>query len=270
MYNNPKEFIKVISELAEQIEYFKLILTQKEQVSDSSFVDIEKSIESNKLNIVKYLTNKVNYQEWKDENNNNELLLTRYIKDGYFDNEIGFDGLKDRILIDFSEKYEKVKDTVLTLQEKKRIEYQDKNNVPTSNRGFSQDVINYVRNIHNKEFCFKRKLEQFDDLLPTRVSSISKEFLSLIKKYPIVLKDHPNHYYLNRPGSLLRTTTINETLELVRDSSMGDSDATDSLTLLLKKAKELLKGKSIEDVITEVRKISKEQQFKNNQKNKIN
>jgi hypothetical protein len=252
-YFSPNDFSKGILEFAEKVEYAKLLQANLINIDENSIRELEKEIAERKWAIYEYLSDIKNYDEWKNFNNNNAEMLTKYVQKNYFQEEFSDSLLKDRLQRDFGDSLAANPELALTKREKETLKYYEENMIPKEKRTYLKEFDPIVANIHNKEKCFSRNFSRMLNNLPKKLNKDVEKILSLIKSNPLLLKDNPHHYVVNRynENPCVNTEQLKDILE---EANMGNVTANIKLSQLLKSMEEMNKGVTSKNLIKKYRK----------------
>ena len=252
-YFSVNEFSKGITEFAEKCEYAKLLQANLATVDEKSIRSLEVEIAERKWAISEYLSNSSNYEEWKKFDNNNVEMLTKYVQKDYFKNEFEGTKLQEKITRDFTEQLKSNPDAAVTKREKLMIKHYEDNNVLVENRTFLSEHDAVVAGIHQKDKCFQRNFSRMLNDLPKKNSKEVSKVIDLVKANPLVLKDNPHHYVVNR-GISNPSVSANGLKEILDDANIGDPSALAKLSKLQTSIEEMTKGTTNKNLVESYRK----------------
>lgn len=252
-YFSVNEFSKGILEFAEKAEYAKVLQANLATVDENSVRELEKEIAERKWAISEYLQEGSNYEEWKNFGNNNAEMLTKYVQKDYFQDEFSGSRLQDRLQRDFGESLANHPELGLTKREKATIKHYEDNMVSEDKRTYLKEFDGVVANIHNKEKCFARNFSKMLNDLPKKTTKDVEKALNLVKGNPLLLKDNPHHYVVNR-GRDNPSVNTEQFKDILEEANMGDSAATNKLSKLLTSMEDMNKGVTNKNLIEKYRK----------------
>ena len=277
LYINPEQTSKAISEVAEQIEYLKVLYrNQHQNYSEdnlNAIIDYESDIRTFKWGIISYLSDDNNYHQWKVATKNNAALFFKYFNKGYFEQEIGYNkDLRIKIIADFKTLYENTPPEYLhTNKEKQLLKYYKENNISEENYDKYTQEEQLVLNLYDKESCFNANYNYLLDNLPDnkKLPKEAQNAVTLVQKNPLLLADHPFHYVLNRNKAKYPTVSCDKFLHLLLDSTVGDYDAIDTLKKMVIVLDKLDRRESQKAVIRSIREEALGNNLSNKNKNTI-
>lgn len=237
LYISAEQTSKAISEVAEQIEYLKVLYrNHNQQYSEDNLkaiIEYESDIRKFKWGIISYLSDDNNYHQWKVATKNNAALFFKYFNKGYFEQEIGYNkDLRIKIIADLKTLYDNTPAEYLhTNKEKQLLRYYNDNNISEENYDKYSAEEQLVLNLYDKESCFNANYNYLLDNLPDnkKLPKEAQNAVVLVKKNPLLLADNPFHYVLNRHPGKYPTVSCDKFLHLLLDSTVGDYDAIDTL-----------------------------------------
>lgn len=252
-YFSVNEFSKGILEFAEKAEYAKVLQANIAMVDDNSVRELEQDIAERKWAISEYLNNGNNYEEWKNFGNNNAEMLTKYIQKNYFKEEFSGSKLQEKIIRDFGESLNAHPELAVTKREKSVIKHYEDNMVPEEKRTYLKEFDPIVANIHNIEKCFSRNFSKMLSDLPKKLNKEVEKVLNLVKDNPLLLKDNPHHYVINR-GKENPAVNTEQLKDILEEANMGDPSANNKLSKLLTSMEDMNKGITNKNLIEKYRK----------------
>lgn len=252
-YFSVNEFSKGILEFAEKAEYAKVLQGQLAVVDENSVRQLEQELAERKWAISEYLAHGSNYEEWKNFGNNNGEMLTKYVQKDYFQNEFAGTKLKERLQRDFAESLKDNPEFALTKREKATLKHYDDNLVPQEKRTFLKEFDSVVANIHNKEKCFARNFSKMLNDLPKKLTKDVEKTLGLVKANPLLLKDNPHHYVVNRAKENA-SVSADQLKDILEEANMGDPSANAKLEKLTTSMESMSKGDTNKNLIEKYRK----------------
>lgn len=252
-YFSVNEFSKGILEFAEKAEHAKVLQGQLAVVDENSVRQLEVELAERKWAITDYLSNGSNYEEWTKFGNNNGEMLSKYVQKDYFQNEFVGTKLKERINRDFAESLSSNPELGFTKREKATLKHYEDNMVPQEKRTFLKEFDSVVANIHNKDKCFSRNFSKMLSDLPKKLTKEVEKTLALVKGNPLLLKDNPHHYVLNR-GRENPSVSADQLKDILEDANMGDSSACTKLEKITSSMESMSQGDSNKSLIEKYRK----------------
>jgi hypothetical protein len=252
-YFSVNEFSKGVLEFAEKAEYAKVLQAHIATVDEKSVRELEKEIAERKWAISEYLSSGSNYEEWKNYSNNNAEMLTKYVEKDYFSNEFSGTKLKEKISRDFGESLKSNPELAITKREKLTARHYDENDVPENKRTFLKEYDSVVANIHDKEKCFNRNLNRMLNDAPKKPTKEAEKVLSLVKENPLLLKDNPHHYVVNRSVDAPSVSST-QLKDIIDEAQMGDHSASAKLSKIASSYEDMNKGVTNKNLVEKYRK----------------
>lgn len=252
-YFSVNEFSKGVLEFAEKAEFAKVLQANIATVDENSVRDLEKEIAERKWAISEFLHDGNNYEQWKNFTNNNAEMLTKYVEKNYFDVEFSGTNLKQKIERDFSSSLESNPELAITKREKLTLKHYEDNNVPESQRTHLKEFDVVVANIHNQEKCFARSFSKMLYDLPKKLTKEADQAVGLVKNNPLLLKDNPHHFVVNR-GIEKPAVTTEQLKDILDDANLGDPSANSKLSKLVSSMLDMNKGLSNSSLVEQYRK----------------
>lgn len=238
LYTSPEQVSKAIMDVAEKIEYLKVLYhnytkTQDDSVNEVAMLDYETDIRKTKWAIISYMANDANYMQWKNFGKNSAALFFKYFNKGHFEKEIGYNqDLRIKVINDFKSIFESTPVEILyTNKEKQLIKYYQDNNIAADKKESYVDEEQLVLNLHDKDSCFNASYDYLMENIPEqkKLPKEGQNAVSLIKKNPILLADNPYHFVLNRNKEKFPTLTCDQFFHTLLDSTVGDKQAIETL-----------------------------------------
>lgn len=252
-YFSVTEFSKGILEFAEKAEYAKVLQAQLTTVDEQSVRNLEKEIAERKWAISEFISEGSNYEEWKNFGNNNAEMLTKYAQKDYFQNEFAGTKLKERLQRDFGESLASSPELGITKREKATLKHYEDNLVPQERRTFLKEFDSVVANIHNQEKCFSRNFSKMLSDIPGKMTKEVEKVVALVKSNPLLLKDNPHHYVVNR-NKEKPSVSSDQFKDIIDEANMGDPAANTKLSKLNSSMEEMNKGVTNKNLVEKYRK----------------
>lgn len=252
-YFSVNEFSKGILEFAEKAEYAKVLQANLATVDESAVRELESEIAERKWAISEFLHDGSNYEQWKNFTNNNAEMLTKYVEKNYFEAEFNGTNLKQKIERDFSDSLASNPELAITKREKLTLKHYQDSDVPENKRSSLQEFDNVVANIHNMEKCFARNFSKMLHDLPKKLSKEAEQALGLVKNNPLLLKDNPHHFVVNR-GIEKPAVSSEQLKDILEEANLGDVSATNKLSKLVSSMLDMNKGLSNSSLVEQYRK----------------
>lgn len=253
-YFSATEFSKGILEFAEKAEYAKILQAHIMTIDDTSIRHLEKEISERKWAITEFLDNSSNYESWKNLTNNNAEMLTKYVEKNYFQHEFSGTKLKSKLESDFSHSLKSHPELALTKREQSTLKHYEENLVPEDKRTFFKEFDSIVADIHNKDKCFTRNFSKMLHDLPSKMSKEVEKAAHLVRENPLLLKDNPHHYIVNR-GIENPSVHSAQFKEILEEANMGDPSATSKLAKLTTSLEQMDKGSTNQKLVDTYRKM---------------
>lgn len=252
-YFSVNEFSKGILEFAEKAEFAKVLQANLATVDENAVRDLEKEIAERKWAISEFLHDGNNYEQWKNYTNNNAEMLTKYVEKNYFDVEFTGSNLKQKMERDFSSSLASNPELAMTKREKLTLKHYEDNMVPEDKRTYLKEFDSVVANIHNTEKCFARSFSKMLHDLPKKLTKEVEQALGLVKNNPLLLKDNPHHFVVNR-GIEKPAVSSEQLKDILEDANLGDASATNKLSKLVSSMLDMNKGVNNINLIEKYRK----------------
>lgn len=252
-YFSVNEFSKGILEFSEKVEFAKILQAKITTIDDIAVYQLESELGERKWAIAEFLSSGSNYEDWKNFSNNNAEMLTKYVQKDYFQNEFSGTKLKEKIQHDFSESLIAHPDLAITKREKSTLKYYEDNLVPQDKRNFSNEFDIVIANIHNKEKCFVKNFSKMLHDLPNKLSKEVEKTINLVKSNPLLLKDNPHHYIVNR-GQENPSVISDQLKDILEEANMGDPSAINKLSKLTNSMEQMNTGNSHKVLVEKYRK----------------
>lgn len=262
LFISPEQTSKAIMEVAEKIEYLKVLYhnytkTSDDSVNEVAMLDYETDIRLTKWAIIAYISNDANYLQWKNFNKNSATLFFKYFNKGHFEKEIGYNqDLRIKIISDFKSLFDSTpKEILYTNKEKQLLKYYQENNIITENQESYADEEKLVLNLHDKDSCFNASYSYLLENIPEqkKLPKEGQNAVVLIKKNPILLADNPYHFVLNRNKEKFPTLTCDQFYHTLLDSTVGDKQAIETLKKMVIILDKLDGQESQKEMIREIR-----------------
>jgi hypothetical protein len=257
VYLSSQEVSKDIASLAENIEYTKILLRSRITTDEKSIQRYMSDIIQQKWSIVEHLSKPGNYESWKNQENNQALMLVKYMQKGHLDKEFGPDvTLKNKILDDFLPVFNNAPaDKLLTNREKQNIKHYEQNLVPVERRDHYKTQEQEILGFYNKGLCFMKALEHALSNLPeaSRLPKLVQTAVETLKAHPELLNDSPSHSLINRNTSQFPSLNSEQFLSLAMDAAVGNTQATQTLNKYQGVWKDLLDKKSLTQEVGSLR-----------------
>lgn len=251
-YFSPPELSKGILELAEQIEYAKILQAHIITTDENSVMQLEQQIASKKWAIYEFLSNSSDYTDWKNYENNNAEMLTKYVGLDYFTNEFEGTKLKEKITRDFEDSLKDNPELAITKREKINLRNYEENSVAEIDRQNLDKYNHIVANIHNKEKCFSRNFNKMVSDLPSKMKLEVQKTLDMVKLNPLLLKDNPHHYIVNRENQLT-SVSCEQFKDILEQANMGDPSSHSKMVKILVSMEQLDTGTSNKKLVQKYR-----------------
>lgn len=252
-YFSVNEFSKGILEFAEKAEFAKVLQANIATIDENSVRDLEKEIAERKWAISEFLHDGNNYEQWKNFTNNNAEMLTKYVEKNYFDVEFNGTNIKQKIERDFSASLAANPELALTKREKLTLKHYEENGVPHEQRSTLKEFDSVVANIHNEEKSFARNFSKMLQDLPKKLTKEADQALNLVKNNPLLLKDNPHHFVVNR-GIEKPAVSSDQLKDILEEANLGDPSANNKLSKLVSSMLDMNKGLSNSSLVEQYRK----------------
>lgn len=252
-YFSVNEFSKGILEFAEKAEFAKVLQAHLTTIDEKSVYQLEAELGERKWAIAEFLSGGSNYEEWKNFGNNNAEMLTKYVQKDYFQDEFAGTKLKERIQRDFGESLSSNPELGITKREKSTLKHYEDNLVPLDKRNFLIEFDAIIASIHNKEKCFIKNFNKMLHDLPGKMTKEVEKAANLVKSNPLLLKDNPHHYIVNR-GKESPAVNSEQFKDILEEANMGDPSATNKLSKLTSSMEEMSSGGTNKNLIEKYRK----------------
>lgn len=252
-YFSVNAFSKGILEFAEKVEYAKALQSHQITVDEPAIRQLEQEIGDRKWAISEFLESSSNYEEWKNFGNNNAEMLTKYVQKDYFQEEFAGTKLKERLQRDFGESLASHPELALTKREKNTFQNYEENMVPQEQRVSFNEFDPLVAQIHNKEKCFTKNFSKMLSDLPAKMTKDVDKAAQLVKSNPLLLKDNPHHYVVNR-GTDNPSVSSEQFKDILEDANMGDPTASKKLDKLTTSMLQMKGGNTSKALVEKYRK----------------
>ena len=260
IYLNPQETAKGIAELADKIEYMKILYRNQGTSSQKAILDYEKDIRSLKWGIIFYLNNESNYADWKAAPKNNSLLLFKYFNKGHFSHEIGQDQeLSLKLVTDYKVAYNNIApELLLTNKEKQTLASYQEKGIPVEDHYQYTAEEQLILNLYDKAQCFDKNFRYLMENVPDnkKLPKEGQNAVALIRSNPLLMADNPNHFIINRDRATFPTVSCEKLTQILLDSTVGDADAIAILKRIAKTLERLDGKESQLENIKAIRKSS--------------
>lgn len=252
-YFSVAEFSKGILEFAEKAEFAKVLQAQLTNIDEQSVRNLEKEIGERKWAISEFLSEGSNYEEWKNFGNNNAEMLTKYSQKDYFQEEFSGTKFKERLQRDFGDSLASNPELGVTKREKATLKHYEDNLVPQERRTFLKEFDSVVANIHDFEKCSSRNISKMLSDLPTKMTKEVAKIVALVKENPLLLKDNPHHYIVNRHKEK-PSVSSEQFKDIIDEANMGDPAANAKLSKLYSSMEDMNNGVTNKSLIEKYRK----------------
>jgi hypothetical protein len=160
------------------------------------------------------------------------------------------------LISDFKEKFESLPlDMTLTNREKQTLATYIEDGISPENYYNYEAEESLILNLYDKSLCFDKNFGFLMDTAPEnkKLPKDAQNALALIKKNPLLLADHPNHFIINRDREHFPTVTCEKMSQLLLDSTTGDVKAMDILKRIRETLEQLERGSSHTENIKVIR-----------------
>jgi hypothetical protein len=257
VYLSPQEVSKDIASLAENIEYTKILLRARATTDEKSIQRYVADIVQQKWSIVQHLSQPGNYEAWKNQDNNQALMLVKYMQKGHLDKEFGPDlSLKNKISDDFLPIFNTTPaEKLLTNREKQNLKHYEQNLVPVERRDNYLAQEKEILNFYDRHLCFNKTFSHTLNSLPefNRLPKMVQNAVETLKAHPELLNDSPAHLMINRDSKQYPGMNAEQFLSLAMDASVGNTQATQTLAKHQEMWQGLLEKKSLTQGINKIR-----------------